>query len=151
MNAQVQTKGLSLTTEIAPDMPATLWGDAARVQQIVVNLVSNAIKFTQKGEIQVCIYQPDPVHWALQVSDTGAGIPAEAQSYIFEPFQQVDGSITREHRGTGLGLSIVKQLTELMEGQVILVSETGKGSTFKVVLPFIQAAPSVTPNDQTDE
>jgi signal transduction histidine kinase len=70
------------------------------------------------------------------VIDTGPGIPKEAQAYIFEPFQQVDGSITREHVGTGLGLSIVKQLVNLMEGQIILESVVGKGSTFTALLPL---------------
>jgi signal transduction histidine kinase len=75
----------------------------------------------------------------MQVSDTGPGIPVEAQSYIFEPFRQVDGSITRVHAGAGLGLSIVKQLTILMGGQITLESEVGRGSTFTVQLPLTPA------------
>ncbi|GIK39398.1 MAG: hypothetical protein BroJett011_32310 [Chloroflexota bacterium] len=131
-----QTKGLALTTTIAPDMPATLFGDQTRLQQILVNLVGNAIKFTTTGTVRVCFYRPDPAHWALQVSDTGPGIPIEAQTYIFEPFRQVDGSTTRQHDGAGLGLSIVKQLITLMGGQIALESEIGRGSTFTAIFPL---------------
>ncbi|MFN8453150.1 MAG: ATP-binding protein [Anaerolineae bacterium] len=131
-----QAKGLTLTTEIAPDLPATLFGDPDRLQQIIINLVSNAIKFTEWGTVQVRLYSPDSHHWALQVSDTGIGIPQEAQTYIFEPFRQVDGSITRGQGGSGLGLSIVKQLTTLMGGQLRLESEVGHGSSFTILLPL---------------
>lgn len=136
INVLAQNKGLTITTTIAPNMPPTLIGDQARLQQILVNLVSNAIKFTQTGGIKVCFFQPDPIHWALQVSDTGSGIPPEAQAYIFEPFRQVDGSTTRKHGGVGLGLSIVKQLTSLMGGEITLESKVGQGSVFTVVLPL---------------
>jgi signal transduction histidine kinase len=138
MNPLAQAKGLTLTSEIAAGVPATLCGDSQRIQQILINLVSNAIKFTEHGTIRVRLYQPSASHWALQVSDTGPGIPGEAQLYIFEPFRQVDGSVTRDHAGVGLGLSIVKQLAILMGGQVTLTSKTGKGSTFSVILPLIQ-------------
>ncbi len=131
-----QAKGLTVTADIAANVPATLCGDPARVQQILVNLVSNAIKFTRRGTVQVRLFCPNATHWALQVSDTGSGIPAEAQSSIFEPFQQVDGSMTREHQGTGLGLSIVKQLVALMDGQITVESQIGKGSAFTVILPL---------------
>jgi signal transduction histidine kinase len=137
MNILAQAKRLSLTANIAANMPATLWGDPGRLQQILVNLVSNAIKFTQTGVVEVCLYQPDTNHWALQVSDTGSGIPDDAQSYIFEPFQQVDGSATRLHTGSGLGLSIVKQLTTLMGGQIVLRSQVGQGSVFTIILPLL--------------
>lgn len=136
LSVLARTKGLSLTSDIATDVPATLFGDAARLQQILVNLVSNAIKFTQRGGVRVKLYCPDADYWALRVSDTGPGIPAEAQTYIFEPFRQVDGSITRAHAGTGLGLSIVKQLTTLMGGEITLESKVGQGSTFTVYLPL---------------
>lgn len=136
MNVLAQHKGLCLKTEISPELPTILFGDSARIQQILVNLVSNAIKFTKQGYVGVRVYRSAPMQWALEVSDTGPGIPAEAQGYIFEPFQQVDGSITREHGGSGLGLSIVKQLTTLMAGQVALKSRVGQGSTFTVFLPL---------------
>jgi signal transduction histidine kinase len=113
-----------------------LQGDLQRLQDILINVVGNAIKFTEQGTIDLQIYQQDPQHWALQVSDTGPGIPKEAQTYIFESFRQVDGSITRRHEGVGLGLSIVKQLVSLMGGDIILKSELGKGSTFTIILPL---------------
>lgn len=137
MNVLAQNKGITLTNHIDSTMPTTLSGDPTRLQQILVNLVSNAIKFTPQGTVQVRLFQPDAAHWSIQVSDTGIGIPAEAQAYIFEPFRQVDGSLTRGHGGTGLGLSIVKQLTELMGGQVTLESQAGHGSTFTIQLPLV--------------
>jgi PAS domain S-box-containing protein len=130
-----QSQGLELSYHIADDVPATLYGDRKRLHQILVNLVNNAIKFTSQGTIGVRIYQPDAEHWAIDVSDTGSGIPDEAQARIFAPFQQIDSSITREHSGVGLGLAIVKQLTSLMEGQIELDSEPGRGSTFSIILP----------------
>lgn len=137
LQALAEAKGLTLTMEIADEVPLTLWGDSLRVQQILANLIGNAIKFTQAGSIRVYIYRPHDSHWAIQVADTGPGIPVEAWSRIFEPFQQVDGSITRKHGGVGLGLSIVKQLVNLMGGEVSLESEVGRGSTFTVKLPLL--------------
>jgi PAS domain S-box-containing protein len=133
-------KGLRLTSDIAPDMPLTLLGDIRWLRQVLLNLVSNALKFTERGSVHVHIYRPDETHWALQVTDTGCGISVEAQSYIFDPFRQVDGSVTREQLGVGLGLSIVKQLTNLMGGYITLTSEVGRGSTFTIVLPLILTA-----------
>jgi signal transduction histidine kinase len=86
--------------------------------------------------VQARLYPVDDQWWAMDVSDTGPGIPQEARHYIFEPFRQVDGSITREYRGTGLGLSIVKRLVELMGGTISLDSEVGRGSTFTLILPM---------------
>ncbi len=137
MDVLAENKGLTLTTEITPNMPAMLHGDRERLHQIVVNLVNNALKFTEEGGIHVRLHRPDVEHWAIDVTDTGAGIPKDAQAYIFEPFRQVDGSETRTHKGVGLGLSIVKQLTELMGGEITIESEVGQGSTFTVVLPLI--------------
>ncbi|GEM_PF-850374 len=137
MNALAKAKDLALTTEISADVPVMLQGDPARLQQVLVNLVGNAIKFTEKGTVKIIFYLPDSTHWAMQVSDTGVGIPLEAQSFVFEPFRQVDGSVTREYGGTGLGLSIVKRLTHLMEGEIILQSELGQGSIFTVLLPLM--------------
>ncbi len=131
-----KTRGLRFTTEVAPDLPAALPGDQRRVRQILTNLVNNAIKFTEKGSVAVHIKLADQQHWVMQVTDTGPGISTEAQARIFESFWQADGSSTRKQRGHGLGLSIVKQLTELMGGEVTLDSTLGRGSTFKVVLPL---------------
>ncbi len=123
----------SYTVENLPDV---LLGDPQRLNQILVNLVGNAIKFTDQGYVRVRAYRSDETHWALQVSDTGAGIPKEAHSYIFEAFRQVDDPITRKYTGSGLGLSIVKQLTTLMGGEITLVSDVGQGSTFTIILPL---------------
>jgi len=136
LNILAQTKGLELTSEIAPEVPARLIGDELRLQQILFNLTSNALKFTESGAVRARIFLPDPGHWALQVSDTGIGIPVEAQAHVFEPFWQMDGSDTRQYRGSGLGLSIVKQLTDLMGGTAALTSQPGQGSTFTIVLPM---------------
>jgi signal transduction histidine kinase len=131
-------KELKLVTEMSGDLPSKLCGDPQRLNQIVSNLVVNAIKFTNQGSVRVGFTRPDQTHWAIQVSDTGPGIPPEAQERIFEAFWQVDGSTTRKvSRGVGLGLSIVQQLTALMEGQVSVRSELGTGSTFTVTLPIV--------------
>ena len=132
-----ESKGLELTTHIAPDMPKMLRGDAKRIHQVLVNLVNNSIKFTEQGGVYVRLYKYDPEHWAVDVTDTGPGIPEDAREYIFEPFRQVDSPGVREHKGTGLGLSIVSQLTQLMGGWLKLESELGVGSTFTVVLPLM--------------
>ncbi len=137
MDVLAQSKGLKLTTHIASDLPGTLFGDRRRLRQILINLVGNAVKFTDEGEVRIRAYRSSADYWALEVSDTGGGIPPEACSYIFEPFRQVDDSPTREHAGTGLGLAIVKQLTELMGGEVSVESEIGRGSKFTVVLPLV--------------
>lgn len=131
-----QAKGIDLNCRIAADLPPALSGDPNRLYQILVNLVDNAVKFTDKGAVEVQFYCPDELHWAMRVTDTGPGIPAEAHTYIFEPFQQLDGTATRAHRGSGLGLSIVKQLTALMAGEVTLKSQAGQGSSFTVTLPL---------------
>ena len=131
-----KTKGLELTSEITPDVPARLTGDLLRLQQILFNLTSNAIKFTESGMVQARIYLPDVSHWALQVIDTGIGIPVEAQADVFKTFWQADSSVTRQYRGSGLGLSIVKQLADLMGGEITLASQPGKGSTFTVIFPM---------------
>ena len=129
-------KGLKLTTSIASDFPGKLHGDERRLRQIIINLVGNAIKFTKAGSVSVCFLHPSAEHWAIQVTDTGTGIPKDAQAYIFEPFRQVDSAITHDNRGIGLGLSITKQLVDLMGGRITLESEVRKGSTFTVLLPI---------------
>jgi signal transduction histidine kinase len=135
MSNIAQQKGLTLTTHTQPNLPQQLIGDQQRLQQILINLVGNAIKFTKTGKIEIEMFCPDTTHWAIRVSDTGVGIPRDAQSYIFDSFRQVNSSLTQENRGTGLGLSITKQLVELMNGEITLTSELGKGSTFTILLP----------------
>jgi len=129
-------KKLELVTRIAPTLPSTLQGDPQRLLQILINLVGNAVKFTEHGTISVELDRPDAAHWSMQVSDMGIGIPADEQAQVFEVFEQADSSATRQYGGAGLGLSIVKQLATLMGGGVELVSAEGRGSTFTVLLPL---------------
>jgi signal transduction histidine kinase len=137
MKSLADKKKLDLKTEITEDIPSRLLGDQQRLNQILSNLVVNAIKFTDQGGIKIRTYCPDDTHWAFDVSDTGSGIPKEAQEKIFEAFWQVDGSSTRKvNRGVGLGLSIVNQLTGLMNGKIKIDSEEGVGSTFTIILPM---------------
>jgi PAS domain S-box-containing protein len=138
MGVLADKKGLKIVTKIDPDLPKTFIGDEQRLRQILINLIGNAIKFTDGGEIQLNLYSPDPAHWAMQVIDTGIGIPKEALAYIFDPFRQVDTLLTGNNTGTGLGLSIARQLAELMGGQITLESEVGRGSAFTVLLPIIE-------------
>jgi PAS domain S-box-containing protein len=129
-------KLLYLTDELDPNMPEEITGDANRLQQILINLVNNSAKFTDKGGIHVHIFRNDPNHWTMEVTDTGHGISKEELPYIFESFRQVENSTTRTYGGFGLGLAIVKQLVELMQGEVVVSSELGKGSTFTIKLPL---------------
>jgi signal transduction histidine kinase len=134
----VERKGLTFHTELTADIPATLYGDPQRLNQILMNLVENAIKFTNKGSIRVRIFQPDNNCWSLEVTDTGIGIPDAAQARIFDAFWQVEGTYNDGNNlGVGLGLSIVKQLTTLMDGQISVSSIEGQGSTFTVTLPIL--------------
>jgi PAS domain S-box-containing protein len=136
MEVLARNEGLELTGEIE-DVPTAVTGDRQRVNQVIVNLIGNALKFTQEGGVHVRAYRHDEGHWAAAVSDTGIGISEEAQEYIFEPFRQADDSVTREHGGAGLGLSIVKQLVEMMGGRIELESEVDKGSTFTTIFPLM--------------
>jgi signal transduction histidine kinase len=136
MESLVQSKNLKLVLSISDEMPSLLYGDPQRLNQVLVNLTNNAVKFTEQGSIEVRLYMVDQEHWAMEVSDTGTGIPAEAQRYIFEPFRQVEMEVTRRPGGIGLGLSIVKRLVNMMQGEICLNSQVGVGSTFTVILPL---------------
>ncbi|MCL4266770.1 MAG: PAS domain S-box protein [Anaerolineae bacterium] len=136
MTIMAQRKQLAFYTTIEDDVPATIMGDSDRIEQMLINLITNAIKYTEQGHISLCVCRPETNFWALTITDTGVGIAAEAQSRIFEAFRQVDDSVTRRHSGAGLGLSIVRQLARLMGGEVHLESEAGKGSTFTILLPL---------------
>ena len=131
---QAQGKGLEILIDIAPEIPAKLLGDPLRIQQVLVNLVNNAIKFTEKGEIIISIQtgqiEADRVTLHFSVSDTGIGMTPEQLSRLFKPFTQADASTTRRHGGTGLGLAISKRFIELMHGHIRVESEISKGSTF---------------------
>ena len=127
-------KSLELICEIAPDVPETIVGDPARLRQIVVNLLGNAVKFTERGEVALhaAVEETGGGHSILRftVSDTGIGIPPEKQSAIFAPFTQADASTTRRYGGTGLGLTICARLVELMQGRIWVESQPGQGSRF---------------------
>lgn len=131
-----QQKNLLLNVDIDEDMPSTLFGDKIKVSQILSNLLLNAIKFTDIGGIEVRFCKVDEANWQFDVSDTGIGIPKEAQDFIFEPFRQADESMTRKYGGLGLGLSVARELATLMGGSITVESEPGKGSRFTVTLPF---------------
>lgn len=135
-----QCKGLEIILNIDPTIPAVVRGDGTRLQQVITNLIGNAIKFTHEGEIQIkieSVKNTREISWIkFQVIDTGIGIKEEAQSNIFEAFTQADSSTTRKYGGTGLGLAITRQLIELMRGQLHLESTWGKGSCFWFTLPM---------------
>lgn len=133
-------KGIDLRCLVADDVPARMRGDPHRLKQILTNLVGNAVKFTEHGEVTVQVAAvdvgPREVVLRFEIRDTGIGIPLEAQQRIFESFSQADGSTTRRYGGTGLGLTISKQLVECMKGQIGVTSQPGRGSTFWFVVRF---------------
>ena len=129
-------KGLSFEKYLDPTLPAVLYEDDRRLKQIAVNLIANSIKYTHAGSVKISFLTVGMEHWMMEVSDTGRGISLVDQEKVFESFQQVDSSPTREYQGAGLGLSIVSQLVDIMEGRVVLESEVDEGSVFQVVLPL---------------
>jgi two-component system, sensor histidine kinase and response regulator len=139
-------KGLELVYSMAPDVPTQLRGDPSRVRQVLINLVSNAVKFTATGEVVVQIRRDAEHHpnvtLHFSVSDTGEGIPLDKQESIFDSFTQADSSTTRRFGGTGLGLTIASQLLSLMGGRIWVESEPGRGSTFHFTLP-LEVRPNV--------
>ena len=142
-NPLAEQKALRFHVHCDPCLPAEITGDQQRIQQIMKNLLSNAFKFTKKGEVALEIYlagageNPLPSRAvAFRVSDSGIGIPADKQELIFQAFKQVDGSVSRKYGGTGLGLSISLQLALKMEGQLHVSSEVGRGSVFTLYLPL---------------
>lgn len=134
---QARSKGLSFTLDMA-DCPARIMGDAARVRQIVFNLLSNALKFTRVGAVTVALRTGEDRLW-LDVSDSGIGIPANKLDEIFESFRQADAGTTRQFGGTGLGLSICRNLARAMTGDVTVTSREGQGATFTLSLPLVHA------------
>jgi len=140
LGMRAQEKGLKFICIVEPSVPSLLKGDPGRLRQVLTNLASNAIKFTEKGEVCIKVSligeEEDSCMLRFAVEDTGIGIPLDRQSRLFEDFIQADGSTTRKHGGTGLGLSISKQLAHLMGGEIGVNSEEGKGSTFWFTAAF---------------
>jgi PAS domain S-box-containing protein len=145
LSLRAHQKGLELICRVAPDVPDDLVGDPDRVRQVLINLVGNAIKFTERGEVAVSVtVEPaadSEIGLHFVVRDTGIGIPEEKQRAIFDAFQQADGSTTRRYGGTGLGLTISARLVELMGGRIWVESSPGQGSAFHFTAGFGRAAP----------
>ncbi|MBF0613769.1 MAG: response regulator [Magnetococcales bacterium] len=136
-------KGVLLRYSLDPDLPRHVHSDRTRINQILMNLIANAIKFTPRGKEVMIRAQRDGGCMVFEVEDQGIGIPRDRLHAIFEPFEQADGSTTRRHGGTGLGLSIVRSLTGMLEGSVSVESHEGVGSCFRVRLPLEESAPPV--------
>jgi signal transduction histidine kinase len=139
---QAHDKGIQLHARVQPGVPSWLIGDALRLRQVLINLVGNALKFTEHGEVRVEIEMadahegdgPDRQRLRIAVTDTGIGMTRDQIGQIFDPFTQADGSITRRYGGTGLGLTIVQRLVGLMHGEITVESEPGVGSSFSFEL-----------------
>lgn len=158
---RVKEKKLTISSQVDPSIPDTLIGDATRLTQILVNLIGNAIKFTQQGNVNIEVYNKEQldgkVTVGFKVSDTGIGIDKEKLTEVFERFNQGEDSITRNYGGTGLGLSIVKNLILLQHGNIEVSSEQGKGTTFNFYIPYgisaeqIQNVPALDINHFKDK
>lgn len=143
---KAKEKGIDLFYHISPDIPEQLVGDSIKIKQILNNLLSNSIKFTEKGKVQLTVekeedYDEENIALMFKVEDTGIGIDKEGIARLFQSFSQVDGSITRKYGGTGLGLAISKSLANMMNGDIWVESEKGKGSTFYVTLKLKLSRP----------
>ena len=156
MAVAARRKSLVLDFHIAPGVPDRLVGDAVRLRQVLLNLISNALKFTERGGVALEIAPEtaaggDALDLRFSVRDTGIGIPEDKHALIFEPFRQADGSMTRRYGGTGLGLAICQQLTTLMGGRIWLESRPGEGSTFHFTARFTLAGapPAPEPSRRT--
>lgn len=152
---KANAKGLQVLCEVPAEVPALVQGDPSRVRQILINLINNAIKFTERGSVTVRagVEEVGNEHLVVRfgVTDTGIGIPPDRMNRLFKSFSQVDGSTTRKYGGTGLGLAISKQLTELMGGQIGVESEAGKGTTFWFTVKFGHAAEQALTETPTPE
>ena len=143
VSGRARSKGLTVTADVSQEAHGQLRGDPVRLRQVLLNLVSNAIKFTERGEVAVKVSvaarSEQGVQLLFEVRDTGIGLTADAQARLFQPFVQADGSITRKYGGTGLGLAICKQLIEMMDGRVGVDSQPDQGSRFWFTARFQRA------------
>ncbi|MEO0561261.1 MAG: ATP-binding protein, partial [Chloroflexota bacterium] len=135
MRVLADSKEIDFRVSVSEEVPPILIGDEQRISQVAINLISNAVKFTDRGHVYADVTWEDE-QMVLRVKDTGSGIAPHAQTYIFDEFRQVDGTSRRQHGGTGLGLAIVKRLVDAMGGQITLKSKLKAGSTFTVTLPL---------------
>jgi signal transduction histidine kinase len=136
MSSLATQKNIGFKIAVSPEFPEQISGDRGLVERIATNLLSNAFKFTNKGQVELAIGKVGKDRWVMSVTDTGIGIPPHAREFIFDPFRQLDGSSQRAFGGTGLGLSIVRELAYAMGGTVQVESEVGVGSMFMVTLPL---------------
>jgi HAMP domain-containing protein/CheY-like chemotaxis protein len=146
-----EEKGLTLTTELDHDLPSSMDTDDMRLRQVLRNLLSNAMKFTERGRVKLRIYRAAPDAVGFAVSDTGIGISRDKQQLIFEAFQQADGSTSRKYGGTGLGLAISREIAGLLGGDLRVESTVGSGSTFTLLLPTVYEAKVREPRRPTTE
>ena len=159
-----ETKNVDFIVDFEPRLPKSIFTDAKRLQQIIKNLLSNAFKFTHRGQVKLSV-QPVDEGWAatndnlnrastvvmFEVTDTGIGIAPDKQQIIFEAFQQADGSTSRKYGGTGLGLAISRELSRLLGGEIRLISAPGRGSVFALYLPVRFAPPRTVRKSPTEE
>ena len=140
LGGQAKTRGVTLSPQIAPEVPPLVRGDAVRLRQVLTHLIGNAVKFTERGDVGVAVTeerQSETQTWMhVRITDTGPGIPDDVQKHLFEAFRQGDGSRTRRYGGTGLGLAISKRILELMGGTIGFDSTPGRGSIFWFTVPF---------------
>ncbi|AGA24735.1 response regulator [Singulisphaera acidiphila] len=140
-------KGLAFHTLVSPACPETINTDCQRLEQVLKNILSNALKFTEQGEVKLNVSRAADGRISFAVTDTGIGIPEHQHQVVFEAFRQADGTTNRKYGGTGLGLSISRELTRLLGGDIRLATESGRGSTFNVTIPELYSPALVRPRD----